>query len=197
MSATTQVRRLFGRSVSRYFALKILVEKGSSNILEIGQEIMKNCPIRYSLQAVTYSAWQSLKKSGFITLEGKNAKVTPSLTREIAKEIEYIERTIDKFNREGIFLKKSELGADEKEIDRRVAIIEILKRSYKGVKKQDLMRKLHAQVSSSQINEDIRAISEGLKKATSEDFVCIQVSNKGLWTEYYLPFRKIHFSNFA
>ena len=191
MSVTTHVRRLFRRSVSRYFALKILVEKGGGNILEIGQEIIKSCPISYSLTAVTYSAWQSLRESGFITIEGKNAKVTPSLTRKLKKEIEHIEQTIGRLNREGIFLKKSELGTDEKEIDRRIAIIETLKKSDKGVKKEDLIRKF--KVLSSQVNEDIRAISEALRKAGGEDFVGIQVSNKGLWTEYYLPLKKVSF----
>lgn len=192
MNVTTQVRRLYKRSVSRYFALKILIEKGKGNIIEMGEEIIKSCPINYSLQAVRYSAWRGLKKLGFIKIENKNAIVTPNLVNKLKKEIKYIEQTVDKLNREGIILKKSELGIDEKEVERRVAIIEMLKKSEKGVKEQELVTKF--KVTPSQVKEDIRAISEALNKACGLDFVATQVSNKVLWIEYYLPFKNISFS---
>lgn len=191
MDVGTQVRRLFKRSVSRYFALKILVEKRRGNIIKMGEEILKSCPISYSLQAVSYSAWRGLKKLGFIEIKDKNAMINTNLINELQKEIKYIEQTVDRLNREGIFLKKSELGTDVKEIERRVAIIEILIKSEKGVKKQELASKIKA--TSSQIKEDIRAISKALNKTCGEDFVGVQVSNKGLWMEYYLPFKNISF----
>lgn len=182
---------MFRRSVSRYSALKALVESGGKgNMEELGTKALEGCPISYSTSALQNSVWRALRRKGLVSLKsGKMVQLSSGVISQLRKEIQQIESTISDFNNKGIKLPEKTLGESQNQISRRKQVLNFLIDQKRGIRRDELVQKFGG--SPKQIHKDINIISEALATTTGHKFVGAQISNKGIWIEYYLPFKNI------